>query len=130
MHSLGGSPQDGEISKDAYHRRVGICNLEISNLIMQLISYTKTNRSKFDDESRHVLDAICEVYPRLEIEGPAQTQGPTKWFVQVYRDRAEEVPEGFYGATVAEAATRIASAVGVSIPDAAETTTSNDDEAS
>jgi hypothetical protein len=77
-----------------------------------VILYGTTTRDLFDKETRVVLDLIHAKYPLVEIEAPAEGDRP-QWFVQVYRNGRDDMPEGFFGSTPLEAASRVAKALKV-----------------
>jgi len=78
-----------------------------------LISYSDSNRHRFDNDTQKALDGLRAHFSQVEIEGPTQMEGKPAWFVQIYRNRVEGLPEGLYGTTVLEAATRLTSALGL-----------------
>lgn len=80
----------------------------------KVILYDDDTRDLFDQETRVVLDLIHGRYPLVEIEAP--TKGERyQWFVQVYRNGREHLPEGFFGDTPLEAACRVAKALKISM---------------
>jgi hypothetical protein len=78
-----------------------------------IICFDQTTRHLFDEPTLEVLDLLQERFARVEIEPPIRGRSPVQWFAQVYREGNESVPEGFYGSTALEAASRIANALGV-----------------
>ncbi len=82
--------------------------------MQELVSFGPETRELFDLETQRVLDLIQQHCAKVEIELPVPgSESNEQWFVQVYRVGNESVPEGFYGSTALESATRIAKALGI-----------------
>jgi len=79
----------------------------------RIIRYDARSRDLFDVETQAVLDRIQAHYSIIEIENPEDSSRSSRgqWFVQVYRKGIEENPEGFFGVTSLEAASRLAKAL-------------------
>ncbi len=75
-----------------------------------LTRYDATTRRDFDSTTRLVLDLLADKYPAVEIEGPNERDENSKWFVQVMHENGN-MPTGFFGSTIEEAARRLASAL-------------------
>lgn len=83
--------------------------------MQDVICFGPRTRQLFDDKTQQVLDLIQEHCARVEIEFPSPGEKAEHWFVQVYRVGNESIPEGFYGSTAHESATRIARALGIQL---------------
>lgn len=80
---------------------------------MNPISYNSSNRDRFEPPVQRVLDALTAQYEIVEVERTnVQDGNESSWFVQVSKSH-DELPVGFFGATIESAATRLASALKV-----------------
>ena len=79
-----------------------------------VISYDSSTRDQFDAETQSILDLIYEQFPLVEIEFPVDGK-PRQWFVQVYRNGNDHLPEGFFGDTTFQAASRVARALNIEL---------------
>ena len=82
-------------------------------LVSRTIRYDSTTRDQFGADTQDVLALIQKQYSVVEVETPGGVA--SQWFVQVYRKGIEENPEGLFGDTLLEAATRLAKALKIKI---------------
>lgn len=79
------------------------------------ITYDDTSKEFFEPQTRRILDRLAVSYPVVEIECRNHAEQDSRWFVQVAESK-ENIPVGYFGSTVAEAASRVASALKIEIP--------------
>lgn len=79
-----------------------------------VIPYDATTRNQFDAETQAILDLIHKRFPLVEIEFPVSGKS-RQWFVQVYRNGSNRMPEGFFGDTTLQAAARVAKALNIEL---------------
>lgn len=81
--------------------------------MQEVVCFGPQTRQRFDEETLEVLDLIQGHCARVEVEFPSPRDVAGQWFVQVYRVGNESIPEGFYGNSAYESASRIARALGI-----------------
>ncbi len=78
------------------------------------LTYDTATRNQFDADTQVVLDLIYEQYPSVEIQFPVNGKRD-QWFVQIYRNGPDHLPEGFFGDTSLQAAARVARALKIEL---------------